>query len=508
LLALIEWSHDLLSDAERTLLRRLAVFAGSFSLQAAQAVCGEGLGEDVLETLARLADKSLVEVGEPVDADEGRFRLLETIRQYAREKLLEAGEAEAIRDRHLDFFLRFAEQTEPKLHGAEQLARLARVEREHDNLRIGLAWALERGASESESALRLVGALAYFWELRGYWSEGHTWLTDALALAERAQAGRIAARESDAPPRAEAARRAKALYGAARLHFAARFEPNISRAMAEESLRVWREVGDMWWMAVALEHVGFMLSAGGDVQTARARLEEGVSLAREVEDRWPLAVCLVRLCSFLPLTEHATARQIRAEAVAVARSVGDKSVLSQGLFGLATDHVLEGNLTAAAPIAEEALAEARAIGSVMHVILSLLVLVTVSCLQDDLANANRYGFQALALAQETGAPQWLFLMLLAFGLVACFGDQPLRGVRLLVASDTLLRQRGINISVEGMRDLMVIKQAFDAALETARAQLDPATLAAAWAEGEQLTVEQAMALATETVGADTQIAST
>jgi MalT-like TPR region len=181
----------------------------------------------------------------------------------------------------------------------------------------------------------------------------------------------------------------------------------------------------------------------------------------------------------------------------VARSVGDRSVLSQGLFGLATDNVLEGNLTAAVPAAEEALAEARAIGSVMNMILSLLVLVTVSCSQGDLTNANRYGFQALALARETGAPQWLFLVLFAFGLVAGFGDQPLRGVRLLVASDTLLRQRGINISVKGMRDLMVIKQAVDAALETARAQLDPATFEALWTAGQQMTLEQAMALATE-----------
>src|SRR5262249_20583284 len=202
-------------------------------------------------------------------------------------------------------------------------------------------------------------------ELRGYWSEGHTCLTDAMALAERVQAEMSAAGESYSDSRAEMARRAKALYGAARLHFAARFEPNISGAMAEESLRLWRELGDSWWMAVALEHVGFMLSGEGGVQMARACLEEGVSLAREVEDRWPLAVCLVRLGSVLPLTEHAVARLIREEAVAVARSVGDKSVLSQGLFGLATDNVLEGDLAAAVPPAEEALAEARAIGSVM-----------------------------------------------------------------------------------------------------------------------------------------------
>ena len=157
LLALIEWSHELLSDSERALLRRLAVFAGGFSLEAAQAVCGDGgvgLTDETLDTLAHLADKSLLEV----DVVEGRFRLLETIRQYAREQLLAAGEAEAVRNRHLAFFLQYAKQAEPKLRSAKQLAWLDRLETEHDNLRTALAWALERGTSDH--ALQLAGALA------------------------------------------------------------------------------------------------------------------------------------------------------------------------------------------------------------------------------------------------------------------------------------------------------------------------------------------------------------
>jgi hypothetical protein len=349
-----------------------------------------------------------------------------------------------------------------------------------------------------------VGALSYFWELRGSWSEGHKWLDDTLALAEREQAEKVAAGKPYIPSYAEMSRRAKVLYGAARIRFATLFEPAASRALVEESLRLWRELGDKWWMAVALEHVGFMLSMD-DVQAARALLEEGVALAREVEDRWPLAVCLVRLGSFLPLTEFDTARLIRDEAVAVARRVGDKSVLSQGLFGLATDLYLEGTLTAAGPVGEEALANARAIGSTMHVILSLLVLVIISCFQGDLAKANDYCVQVLAFAREKGSPQWLFLVLLAFGLVACLGGQPLRGVRLLVSTETLLRQHGINPRVEGMRDLMALRQSIDAALETARAQLDPARFAAAWAEGEHMTMEQALALATEIDGANASL---
>jgi predicted ATPase/DNA-binding XRE family transcriptional regulator len=503
--ALIDWSHDLLSDEERRLFRQLSVFAGGWTFEAAEVVCsaplsqpgrgvgGEGL--DVLNLLTQLVNKSLVMVDAGARTEGTRYRLPETIRQYARDKLLDAGEAEQVRDRHLAFFLQFAETAEPKLRGSEQLEWLERVETDHDNLRTALSWSLESG--KSERALELAGALGYFWELRGYWSEGRKWLDDALALAEREQSGRVAAGEIYGPSRAEMAQRAKVLYAAGRIRFLSLFDPHTSRTIVAESLRLWRELGDKWWMAVALEHVGFMFAAE-DVQMARAHLEEGVSLARQVEDRWPLAMCLIRLAGALR-TDNATARRIREEGVAVARSVGDKSVLSQGVIGLVTDNLLEGNLTAAAPLAEEALAEARAIGSATHILLSLLQLVLIKCYQGDPAEAKRYCFEMLAFVRETGNSQWLLLVLLAFGEVASFGGQPQRGARLLVTAVALLRKRGIKISDEAERDVMVLRQAVERAQ-----QLDPAAFEAAWAEGQQMTMEQALALATENEGEDSQ----
>ncbi|HEV2235327.1 MAG TPA: adenylate/guanylate cyclase domain-containing protein, partial [Ktedonobacterales bacterium] len=162
--ALIEWSYLLLTEPEQVLLRRLSVFAGSWTVETAQDVCGEGLGADVLETLAHLVEKSLVEPEAPNGRAEGRFRLLETIRQYARDRLQESGEAALIRDRHLTCYIRFAEEAEPHLRRAEQMEWLERIEREHDNLRAALAWALESGTNDR--ALELAGALAYFWTLR------------------------------------------------------------------------------------------------------------------------------------------------------------------------------------------------------------------------------------------------------------------------------------------------------------------------------------------------------
>jgi hypothetical protein len=183
--------------------------------------------------------------------------------------------------------------------------------------------------------------------------------------------------------------------------------------------------------------------------------------------------------------------------VAVARSVGDKSVLSNGLAGTAPFYWLEGNLTAAASVAEEALAAAHAIGSVIQVFLSLLMLIFTACLQGDLPTAREYCAQVLAYARETGASQWLFLGIVGFGTVACFGGQWERGVRLVAAGQTPLHQRGLDLSEMGPA-FMVPGQT----LERAQVQLGLTAFQAAWAEGQHLTMEQALALATEDESAD------
>src|SRR5262245_42819181 len=164
--ALIDWSYDLLSPPERALLRRLSVFAGGWTLEAAEAVCvGDGIeGWEVLDLLTSLVEKSLVlyEEGE----GEGRYRLLETVRQYARDRLLEAGESEAAREQHCDWFLALAEEAEPQLW--REVAWVERLEREHDNLRTALEWC---AASSPETGLRLAGALHWFWHIRGHFTE-------------------------------------------------------------------------------------------------------------------------------------------------------------------------------------------------------------------------------------------------------------------------------------------------------------------------------------------------
>jgi predicted ATPase len=175
--ATLAWSEDLLSPEERILLRRLAVFVGGCTLDAAEAICAapegaEQLASDVLDGLGRLVDQSLVQQREE---EEARFVLLQVVREYALEQLEASGDGEALRRAHVSYYLRLAEETVPRLAEEDQPAWLERLEREHDNLRAALGWALEQGAAETFG--RLCAALAPFWETRGHWNEKQQWMT-------------------------------------------------------------------------------------------------------------------------------------------------------------------------------------------------------------------------------------------------------------------------------------------------------------------------------------------
>src|SRR5262249_17150214 len=181
----------------------------------------------------------------------------------------------------------------------------------------------------------------------GYFSEGYKWLNEALALAERERSKRVAMGEPPLLTHAESAQRAKALYGSGMFRFAMLSDPAAARWMVEEGLRLWRELGDTWSLAVALASAGLMLGMQGDVQAARAYLEEGVSLARKLEDPWPLAVCLIRLGDGLKGTDATAARRSLEEGVAIARSVGGKNLLSDRVREVGPLSFAEGGFTAA-----------------------------------------------------------------------------------------------------------------------------------------------------------------
>lgn len=310
----LDWSYDLLTESERVLFGRLSVFAGGWTLEAVETI-GAGSGieeEDVLDLLSRLIEKSLVMVGAGEDGSL-RYSMLEPVRQYGREKLEESGEADAIRRQHGTFFLALAEEAEQGLREARQGEWLERLEREHDNLRTALSWALE--SSGAEPGLRLGGALGEFWHLCGYLSEGRRWLEAVLAKSSEAST----------------AARAKAL---ARAGYVAWEQGDYERsvALSEESLALSRKLGDKVGVAAALYTLGWAAMFGNEIERASALVEEAITLQRETNDTVGVARSLLIL-GFVANSrrDHERAMMLYEESLALAREAGDGFAISLSL---------------------------------------------------------------------------------------------------------------------------------------------------------------------------------
>ena len=305
--AALDWSHDLLGAEEQALFRRLAAFAGGFDLAAAEAVCAEDpIGTaDVLDLLARLVDKSLV-LAEERDGH-GRYRLLEPVRQYARERLTGSGEGRATEGRHAAHFLALAERAEPELRGPEQDGWLDCLEREHDNLRAALR-SLHQ-ASECVPGLRLGAALADFWWLRGHFAAGRAQLEGVLSTPEAA-----------APPRI----RARALLGLGMLEYRTG-DHAAARPHLAESIRLARLGGDLPTVAEALAHLGRMAVDAEDFDQARTFLEESLAISRSLGNRPGIARGFGHLGTLAMFTgDQPLARERLAESQALARELGDR----------------------------------------------------------------------------------------------------------------------------------------------------------------------------------------
>jgi predicted ATPase/DNA-binding SARP family transcriptional activator/DNA-binding CsgD family transcriptional regulator len=369
--ATLDWSHELLEEPEKRLFARLSVFAGGWSLEAAEAVfSGEGIeGEGVLDPLSRLVDKSLV-VAEPSGRGETRYRLLEPVRQYAREKLQSGREADRVRRQHAEWCLRFAEDAEKGSSGPGFQGWLELLETEHDNLRAALGWSLE--GSDAELGLRLAGALWLFWFTQGYSSEGWGWLERGISLG-----GTKAAR-------------AKALNGAG---WIALFlgESETAKRLLQESVILYKGLQDEEGLASSLNFLGFVALLGGRTDIPVAPLleealalkpriknrstiantlvfaaldalllrgdwdesvalhDEALMLFREIEDRWGLGLCLTNLGLIVAaLGQHARATRLLRELMHRSLEIGDKFGSQYSFFGLACVADSEGRRARAA----------------------------------------------------------------------------------------------------------------------------------------------------------------
>ena len=343
----VEWSYELLTDDEKQLFRRLAVFAGGFTFDGAEAVVAgqrsvaakvETINEraavrdaqqrvDVLDGVTSLVDKCLLVTKERADG-EVRFRMLEVVREYALGRLEASGELEAMRLHHVAYFLALAEEAEPHLQGARPAEWLHRLEEDHDNIRAALRWSLVYCA---ESAARLAAAIRYLWDFQGYFTEGLKFSEEILKLADRV-------------PRAA---RWKILSMAGNM---ARFQGDYDKArrMYEEGLAEGRAAADLPQVSLSCRGLAGVALEQGDYTSARRFIEEALAVARESNDQFGIARSLNMLGDLArTVGDNAAARPLHEEALAICRRLGNRYAVGNILNNLAAAEYGEGDYTAA-----------------------------------------------------------------------------------------------------------------------------------------------------------------
>jgi predicted ATPase/DNA-binding SARP family transcriptional activator len=348
----LAWSHDLLAPDRKRIFARLSAFAGGWTLEAADAVCGDDA--DVMADLTALEEKHLVQLtgSEP----EPRLTMLETIREYATEQLLAAGEGNAIRARHADFFLALAERVEPELPSSGG-GLLDRLELEHDNIRAAIAFLESMG--ENERVMRLVGAIWRFWYLRGHLGEGRLRLETALE-------------HSAAPTLA----RAKALNGAAAMAMNAG-DVSAARARAEEGLALHRRVGDDLGAAYAAFMLANALRNQDEVQRARELYEESIDVFRASgADAWSLLASRHLAYLYDEIGDRSRAQALHAENLQRARATGNDRFAATSLGALADYALDDGRTAEALELLAESLAMHHDLGDLLDTAVDLALLTS------------------------------------------------------------------------------------------------------------------------------------
>jgi predicted ATPase/DNA-binding SARP family transcriptional activator/DNA-binding CsgD family transcriptional regulator len=464
----LDWSHELLSELERKLFARLAVFAGGWTLEAAEIVGrGDGIEEgEVLDLLSKLVEKSLV-MTDSTDAFEIRYRMLEPVRQYGREKLGERGETEAVRRQHAAYFLTLAEDAEPELLGPEQTRWLERLETEHDNLRAALGWSLGRG---DKLGLRLAGALSRFWYIRGYLSEGRRWLEEGLAVGSGMELS---------------PERAKALAGAGWLAEALG-DYEWARAAHEESLGIYRQLGDEKGVASSLANLGRVALFQGDQERASELLEESLALLRESRNEWELSRVLTSFGIIADRQgDHERAAALFEEALSLHRNVGDVRGVAVSLNNLGFAMLSRGDGERAMTLFEEALARDRENRDAEGIACSLVNLGLAALIRGKLGRAAKLLEESLAVLQEVQNKQTMVECLEAMAAVAGARRQTRRAARLWGATQAVRE----NIEAPLPPDERALLEPY---LANARARVGEAAWEAAYAEGRAMGLEEAV----------------
>jgi predicted ATPase len=427
----IDWSYQLLTETEQALFIRLGVFVGGSSLEAIEVLCQEACG-DVVEGLTSLLDKSLI--NEQETEDEPRFFMLETLREYALEKLEESGQGETLRRLHADYFRDYAEEQCPHLRGPEQQTLLRRLERDHNNIRAVMSWALERG--ELEHIARISWALWVVWWVNAHISEGHRWLQEALAI--RRQRPLSLKKEYQVKLLTVAA--IMALWqGALELLF----------PLLDEALSLCQELGDKQVEAYALLALGTAATSQGELDRGHEALEKSVALFHAVNDTWG---------SF-----NAT------------NALG-RNIARQGKYEQAS------------AVLEEILRLTRQGGDPLSLALVLNTLAAITLRQNDTARAEPLLNESLTMSQQVGYLEGIAWSLEGQAVAAALQQQPTRSVRLMAASEVLREIIQFPAWFDTTSYMEELKQSL-------RAALGEEMFVAAWAEGRTMRLEEAVSYA-------------
>jgi predicted ATPase len=480
---LMDWSYDLLSEPERVLLQRLAVFAGGWTLEAAEAVgAGQLLADgDVLERLTQLASKSLVVVDRPSGAAP-RYHLLETIRQYALARLVVSGEADAVRQRHAAYYLALCEAGMPAPDQKAQPAWLDQIETEHDNVRAALTWA-QSAAGGAELGLRLAVAMHGFWAGHGFWSEARAWLATALAQAD-------VEAPQDRQSWAWALARASSFAGLQGDYTAA--QKYLAR-----SLTLFQELGDRQESARALELLGWVAREQGDIATARLRLEESLALNRELGHKSRIPWVLNTLGEVAVVQEDvAWAIPLLEEGLALFRAQEVREGIAWSLNHLGHVAQLQGQFARARQLHEDSLpffrvSAADNLGN-LGVACAFQGLGETALAQGSATSAATHLCNALVMFRDLGDRAGMSWCLSGLAGAAALDEEPERAARLWGAAEAL------RLSI-GTRNAPAARATRERLMAAAREQLGEAAFDAAWAEGQAIKPEQAIEMALEAV---------
>jgi len=485
--AMIDWSYSLLTEQEKTLFRRLAVFVGGWTLEAAELVCADVepdgiLPHDILDLLTRLVDKSLVTTEDHMGMI--RYRRLETIRQYSREKFFETNEVESIRNWHLRFFVRFSEQADENLQSRDQLLWGNLMAAEQGNLRAALDWGLSR---DPYSALRIAGASNLFWTAGGFSAEGFRWTQKALELAEKVPVS------EDVTTEAQLTARAKALRGLTRLYLSLGENVNAKRA-AEASVDLYRQSHDRRGLAFALVILAYPLEFLGERVRAEAILQESNSIARAEGAAYLicrslniLARVTIDLYHQLEMSKHYV-----EEAYHLARDEGLRYQEAQsleilGFIATDTKDYAEARLyfLESARIYQE-------VGAAFNVILEKSNLAHLERQTGNYASALEYYRETILAFRDIGQTGAIAHQLECFAFIALAQDQKERALQLFAAASAIREKANIRMRPEE-------QVYYDQQLKRLHDKMDSPTLEWIWSKGHTLSMEHAITLAVEEI---------